>query len=92
MGKPWEAILVFDESTWNSVLNGADIKDNELKTALHVLLDNKVLEKGAGLSLLTGCPIPGAEWIDGLWRSWNKDGDKKLLIATNGNIYYWTGS
>lgn len=91
MGRGWEKIIKFDDMGLNSALDGADIDDNECHEAVDVIFDNKVMEKAPG-RVIVGTEISGAYPVDGVWRSWNKAGDKVLLRVVNGVLERWTGS
>ncbi len=84
----WKKVISFENATLNSALNSSDITDNEVAAASHVIFENKVAERGPGRSIDGECPLEGGERIDGIWRSWNKAGDKCLICAVNGKIKY----
>ena len=91
MGRPWEKLIEFSKASLESGKNGADIADGALQTASNVIFDNLVLEKAPGRTVL-GTQLESGAAIDGLFRSWDKAANQKLLVMVNGKLKYWAGS
>lgn len=89
--RPWKKTFLFDQSSLDSGINGAEISPNDFQTLLHAILDNGVIEKAPGRTQL-GTQLESGVRIDGVFRSWDKAGNKVALCAVNGKIKRWTGS
>ncbi|RPI56284.1 MAG: hypothetical protein EHM49_00715, partial [Deltaproteobacteria bacterium] len=91
MAGKWNKLITFNSGTLNSFLNGAEIADNELQTAEGVIFDRGVLEKAPGRTAIGTAHVSGAK-VDGVFRSYDKAGNKVLLRVVNGAIQRWTGA
>ncbi|MDD1778585.1 MAG: hypothetical protein LUQ65_10500, partial [Candidatus Helarchaeota archaeon] len=91
MGAKWQKIITFDKGGLNSGINGAIIGDDEFQKALDVIFDNGVLETAPGKTIV-GTAHSSGKQVDGIFRSRNELGDKKLLRVVDGAIQRWTGS
>lgn len=91
MGKEWSLLLKFDKSGLATKQNGADIPDNMLQTAAHCIFDNGILEVAPGRTAKYTQMESGAS-VDGIFRSWDKSGNRDTLVACNGKIKYDTGA
>lgn len=91
MGKPWSLLLKFDKSGLATDRNGADIPSGMMQTAAHCIFDKGVLEVAPGRTAKYGQLESGAP-IDGIFRSWDKAGNKDTLVACNGKLKYDSGA
>lgn len=91
MSEKWNLLLKFDKSGLATNDNGADIPDNMLQTATHCVFDKKALEVASGRTAKYA-QLESGVGIDGIFRSWDKLGNKDTLVACNGKIKYDTGS
>ena len=91
MAEDWSLLLKFDKSGLATDENGADIPDNMLQTAAHCVFDKKVLEVAPGRTAKY-TQIESGATVDGIFRSWDKSGNRDTLVACNGKLKYDTGS
>lgn len=91
MAKDWSLLLRFDKSGLATNENGADIPDGMLQTAAHCIFDKKVLEVAPGRTAKY-TQLETGTTVDGIFRSWDKEGNRDTLVACNGKIKYDTGA
>jgi hypothetical protein len=91
MADKWSLLLKFDKSGLATKQNGADIPDNMLQTAAHCVFDNGVLEVAPGRTAKYTQLESGAS-VDGIFRSWDKSGNRDTLVACNGKLKYDSGA
>jgi len=89
--KPFELLITFNKASLFTTYNGAEIPDGTLQNATNCIFDNNVLETASGKTVI-GTQLENGAAIDGIFRSWDKLGNAKLLAAVNGKIKYWTGA